>query len=64
MKLTDKETNMLISAMRSVVYTSEADRRMSIRVERKLHRWLDAPDCIFETKGELRLPAIYKGNMI
>ena len=52
MKLTDKETNMLISAMRSVIHTSEADRRMSIRVERKLHRWLDAPDCIFETKGE------------
>jgi hypothetical protein len=48
MTLTESETKILISAMQSVIFEAESDRRLSVRIERKLERWLVSPDCIFE----------------
>tara|TARA_R110002074_G_scaffold88952_1_gene195698 strand:+ start:148 stop:348 length:201 start_codon:yes stop_codon:yes gene_type:complete len=52
MNLTDTETLILLEALKSVIFTSESERRVSVKVERKLKRWLDAPDCRFEHLAE------------
>lgn len=48
MTLTESETNMLIDAMRSVIFESEMDRRLSVRIQRKLESYLVSSDCTFE----------------
>tara|TARA_R110002167_G_scaffold133540_1_gene318711 strand:+ start:41 stop:241 length:201 start_codon:yes stop_codon:yes gene_type:complete len=58
MNLTETETLILLEALKSVIFTSESERRVSVKVERKLKRWLDAPDCRFEILGGLGLKPV------